>query len=99
LLLLAECWAAGGEITDFDLSRVALDHFLALAIGKNTFLAEQAINLLAGILIPEAKTALASLIRDSNGHFAKGSASRFAISVFGEAILPEVVAELVRTGK
>jgi hypothetical protein len=98
LLLVAECWAAGGEIKDFDLSRSALDRLLALAKGKVTFLADQAINLLARISIPEAKIAFASMIRDSKGHFTKGVASRFAVSVLGEAILPEVVAELVRTG-
>jgi tetratricopeptide (TPR) repeat protein len=98
LLLLSECWAAGGEIKDFDLSRSALDRLLALARGKITFLADQAINLLARISIPEAKTAFASMIRDSKGHFTKGIASRFAVSVLGDAILPEVVAQLVRTG-
>jgi hypothetical protein len=98
LLLLAECWAAGGEIKDFDPSRSALDRLLALAKGKITFLADQAINLLARISIPEAKTAFASMIRDSKGHFTEGIASRFAVSVLGDAILPEVVAQLVRTG-
>jgi hypothetical protein len=98
LLLLAECWAAGGEIKDFELSRSALDRLLAVAKGKITFLADQAINLLARISIPEAKTVFASMIRDSKGHFTEGVASRFAVSVFGEAILPEVVAQLVRTG-
>jgi hypothetical protein len=69
-----------------------------LAKGENKFLADQAIRHLARISIPEAKKAFASMIRDSNGHFAEGVASRFAVSVLGEAILPEVVAQLVRTG-
>ncbi len=38
------------------------------------------------------------MIRDSEGHFREGVASRFAVSVFGESILPEIVAQLVRTG-
>jgi hypothetical protein len=98
LLLLGECWAAGGEIRDADLSRSTLDSLLALAKGKITFLAGQAINLLARISIPEAKTAFAIMIQDSKGHFTEGVASRFAVSVFGDAILPEVVSQLVRTG-
>ncbi len=98
LLLVGECWAAGGEIRDLELSRTALDRLLALAKGENKFLADQAIRHLARISIPEAKKAFASMIRDSNGHFAEGVASRFAVSVLGEAILPEVVAQLVRTG-
>jgi len=98
LLLVAECWAAGGEIGDLELSRAALHRLLALADGENKFLADQAIHHLARISIPEVKKAFASMIRDSDGHFAAGAASRFAVSVLGEAILPEVVAQLVRTG-
>jgi hypothetical protein len=98
LLLVAECWAAGGEIKDFELSTNVLDRLLTLAKGEIIFLADQAIHHLARISIPEAKQAFASMIRDSNGHFAQGEVSRFAVSVLGEAILPEVVAQIVRTG-
>jgi hypothetical protein len=98
LLLVAECWAAGGEIGDLELPTAALYRLLALANGENKFLADQAIRHLARISTPEAKKAFATMIRDSNGHFAAGAASRFAVSVLGDAILPEVVEQLVRTG-
>ncbi len=98
LLLLAECWAVGGEIGGQELSKATVDRLIALARGQNEFLADQATNVLARISAPEAKTALAGMIRNSNGDFAEGAASRSAVSVFGEAILPEVVAQLVRTG-
>lgn len=98
LLLLAECWASGGEITDFLMTNPALDSLIVLARGKNEFLADKAINFLARISTPEAKAAFASMIRDSDGHLVEGTASRFAVSVFGESILPEIVEQLVRKG-
>jgi hypothetical protein len=98
LLLVAEFWASGGEIRDLDLSKATVDRLIALARGKNAFLADEATNLLARISAPEAKMALASMIRDSNGQFTAGTATRFAVPVFGEAILAEVVSQLLRIG-
>jgi HEAT repeat protein len=98
LLLLAACWAADGQIRDSDLSRTALERLIALARGDNVYLAEQAVNLLARLSIAEAKTALAGMVRDSNGDFTESKVSSFAVSVFGEGVMHEVVAQLVRTG-
>jgi hypothetical protein len=98
LLFLAECWAVGGEISDASAASAALDALIVVARGKNTFLADKAIKLLARISTPEAKSAFASTIRDPNGHFVGGTASGFAVLVLGDTILPDVVAQLVRTG-
>jgi HEAT repeat protein len=98
LLLLAECWASGGQLSDANLASATTNRLIALVTSDNSFLADQAVELLGSISVPEAKTALATMIRDSNGHFVDGPASRFAVPVFGEEILMNVVAQLVRTG-
>ncbi len=98
LLLLADCWAAGGKINDPQSSRIAIESLLTLINGGNTFLANQATDALARIGVPEAKNALADIIRDPDGHLKKGTATRFAVLAFGESILGEVVDELVRAG-
>ncbi len=98
LLLLAECWGVGGEIADPELSKAIVDRLIGLAKGGNAFLADQATNFLARISVPEARTAFAATIRDSNGHLIGGAASRFAVSAFGESVLPEIVEQLVRKG-
>jgi hypothetical protein len=98
LLLLGECWAAGGDIGDLGLSKTTLERLTALAKAENEYLSNRAMNILASVSIPEAKMAFATMIRSSNGDFAERSASRFAVSVFGDEILPEVIAQLVRTG-
>jgi len=98
LLLLAECWAAGGEISDSDLAKATIERLTDLIKGDNAYLADKAISLLARISHPEAKIAFTSMIRDPSDNLAEGPASGFAVSALGEEILPEVIAELVRTG-
>jgi hypothetical protein len=71
---------------------------LCLARDENAFLANEATNLLARISAPEANIPLAGMIRDLGGHFRAGAATRFAVLVFGEAILVGVISQLVRAG-
>lgn len=98
LLLLADCWAAGGEIRDANLSTATAQRLAVLAKGENRFLADQAINLLARIPAAEAKTTLAGMMRTPDGSLAEGTVSRFAVLLFGESVLEEIVAKLVLTG-
>jgi hypothetical protein len=98
LLLLADCWAAGGEIRDANLSRATAQRLALLAKGDNRFLADQAINVLARIPAADGKTTLAGMMRTPDGSLAKGTASRFAVLLFGESALEEIVAKLGLTG-
>jgi NACHT domain len=98
VLLLAECWAAGGQISDSDLAHTTIERLTALTKGDNVYLADKTVRLLARIPHPEAKRAISSMICDASDNLLGGPASRFAVSVFGEDILPQVIAELVRTG-
>ena len=75
LLLLADCWAAGGEILDANLSRATAQRLALLAKGDNRFLADQAINVLARIPAADAKTTLAGMMRTPDGSLAKGTVS------------------------
>jgi hypothetical protein len=98
LLLLADCWAAGGEIRDASLSTVTVQRLVLLAKSENAFLADQAICVLARIPAVDARTALAGMMRNPDGTLAEGTGSRFAVLLFGESILEEIVGKLVRTG-
>ena len=69
LLLLADCWAVGGVISDLQVSSITIDRLLTLAKADNAFLADHAASALARIAVPEARTAFAKIIRDFRRSF------------------------------
>jgi hypothetical protein len=98
LALLAECWGAGGTFRDNKWSDIAVARLFHLITGGNALLARRSLAALANIDAAATKTAMRNLIRDASGNLVDGPAAAYAVAIFGNGVIDEVISTVVSRG-